>query len=100
MHTHTHPQPARSQALGARGGGPGEEARLLVEVRLGLLTLDGCVETVDVFLRMEPLCVLNCVMGLQTDRTWGVTAQTSNTISPQWEPRPGAAPVFNVYAHK
>ena len=71
MHTHTHPQPARSQALGARGGGPGEEAGLLVEVRLGLLTLDGCVETVDVFLRMEPLCVLTCVMGLQTDRTWG-----------------------------
>ena len=95
MHTHTHPQPARSQALGGGGAeGPGEEAGLLVEVGLGLLTLDGCMETVDVFLCMEPLCVLNRVMGLQTDRTWGVTAQTSNTISPQWEPRPGAAPVL------
>lgn len=51
-------------------GGPRAEAGLLVEVGLGLLALNGCVETVDVFLRMEPLCVLNRIVGLQTDRTW------------------------------
>ena len=59
-----------SLMLGGGGGGPRAEAGLLVEVGLGLLALNGCVETVDVFLRMEPLCVLNRIVGLQTDRTW------------------------------
>ena len=74
-------------------GGLGE-AGLLVEVRLGLLTLDGCMETVDVFLRMEPLCVLNRIMGLQTEGH-GESQPKRATQSPhRGRPCPGAAPVF------
>ena len=68
-------QTARCQAGGGgsgpqeRGRGWGAGVRLLVEVGLGLLALDGGVQAVYVLLRVETLCVLNCVMGLRVDKT-------------------------------
>ena len=67
-------RPGARQAAGGsgpqeRGRGWGAGVRLLVEVGLGLLALDGGVQAVYVLLRVETLCVLNCVMGLRVDKT-------------------------------
>lgn len=51
---------------GDTGGDP--KPGLLVEVGLGLLTLDGRVEAVNVFFSVEPLCVLNGIMSLEMER--------------------------------
>lgn len=74
---------------------PGEEAGSLVEVGLRSLTLDGGVERIYIFLRMKPLCVLNCVMGLQIDKKWEFTAKMIKTNPAAGASRPRAAPMFN-----
>lgn len=74
---------------------PGEEAGSLVEVGLRSLTLDGGVERIYIFLRMKPLCVLNCVMGLQIDKKWEFTAKMIKTNPASGASHPRAAPMFN-----
>ena len=40
----------------------------LVQVGLGLLTLNGGVQAINIFFSMKPLSVLNGIVSLQTDK--------------------------------
>lgn len=75
----------REQQVGGGHQMWGTQTDLLIQVRLGLLTLNRGVQAIYILFRMKPLSILNGVVSLQIDKKGEFTTKQGTRT---WQPVP------------